>query len=284
MKKNSKKRALISSVAMLMVATVSLGSATYAWFTQDTTARTENLGVKTAKTSTLQISDDELDTKTGELKNWGSVVDYKAADQVLIPTSTDDGDTWFSAYAEKGEVFTSLKGTMDELDSTAGYAFVNQLNVRNAGKADVENVKINFNLPTDKNYDYVRVALVPAVAGGPNAALATGADFTKCVYANNLTKYAAVASVTGTGENQTFTTTDITPAKNGVISITVGDGNLPAVSVDEDGNETYTEKYYNLYVWFEGQDEDCKTTNAGVEIPNIQFTVTGDVVDDSAQG
>ena len=38
MKTSSKRRVLISSVAMLLVAMLALGTATYAWFTVDTKA------------------------------------------------------------------------------------------------------------------------------------------------------------------------------------------------------------------------------------------------------
>ena len=36
--KKSRKRLLISSIAMLLVAMLALGTATFAWFTQNTTA------------------------------------------------------------------------------------------------------------------------------------------------------------------------------------------------------------------------------------------------------
>ena len=34
-------------------------------------------------------------------------------------------------------------------------------------------------------------------------------------------------------------------------------------------------KYFNLYVWFEGQDVDCYDANAGAEVSDIEFKVTG---------
>ena len=39
----TKKRALISSVAMLLVAIIALGTATFAWFTQNTQASADEL-------------------------------------------------------------------------------------------------------------------------------------------------------------------------------------------------------------------------------------------------
>ena len=52
----TKKRALISSVAMLLVAIIALGTATFAWFTSNTTARATGINVRTQKVSELEIS------------------------------------------------------------------------------------------------------------------------------------------------------------------------------------------------------------------------------------
>ena len=52
----TKKRALISSVAMLLVAIIALGTATFAWFTSSTTAKANGIKVQTIKSSELVIS------------------------------------------------------------------------------------------------------------------------------------------------------------------------------------------------------------------------------------
>ena len=38
-------------------------------------------------------------------------------------------------------------------------------------------------------------------------------------------------------------------------------------------------KYFNLYVWFEGQDKQCIDTNSGQPIGNITINVTGESVE-----
>ena len=40
-----------------------------------------------------------------------------------------------------------------------------------------------------------------------------------------------------------------------------------------------TAEYFNLYVWFEGQDADCFDTNAGVPIGNITINVSGETLE-----
>ena len=60
MKTKSRKRLLISSVAMLLVAMLALGTATFAWFTTSTNPYADNFSAKTTKQSTLLLSDNIL--------------------------------------------------------------------------------------------------------------------------------------------------------------------------------------------------------------------------------
>ena len=278
MKTNSRKRLLVSSVAMLLVAMLALGTATYAWFTQNTTANTKNLSVKTNKSSSLEISKD-----TG---GWGTEVDYVFANKTLLPASTVDGTKWVTAVADKETGFVSKKGGVSSVTLTEGrnetYFFKSQLNVRNAGGAPVKDVKINFTLPNSDAYKYIRVALVETTSQGKNVPAKVGATFN--IYDNGsanstLTdsrQYEAISEVTGTGDTQSVTTSKITPvAADGTgASVTVDTGSLAAVN-----GSTYDTRYYNLYVWFEGQDTDCYNANAGAAVEDIVFTVTGVTAD-----
>lgn len=54
-KKSMKKKALLSSLSMLMVATVAVGSATFAWFTQSPTANAQGLQLKATASNGLKI-------------------------------------------------------------------------------------------------------------------------------------------------------------------------------------------------------------------------------------
>ena len=64
----------------------------------------------------------------------------------------------------------------------------------------------------------------------------------------------------------TVANTEITPKTTYSVSI----GTLNAKS-----GSTIDARYYKLYVWFEGQDEDCADVNAGNALPAISFQVTG---------
>ena len=245
MKTTSRKRLLVSSVAMLLVAMLALGTATYAWFTQSTTATANGINVKTVKASKLEIS-----SATSE---WGTLIDYGVENKVLLPVSTGNSTAWFTAEGQSYNDGTLKSGTVASQSELYCCVVRNQFSVFYGGDAGVVNVTICFSVPTI----YLRVALVPADAKGENLPNSTSATFTDCVYASDTTEYTGLTSTDGSGES-------ITPKNNYEVSV----GTL---NQDE-------AKYYNLYVWFEGQDPDCKDANAGAVVPDIEFTVTGDTV------
>lgn len=257
----TKKRALISSVAMLLVAIIALGTATFAWFTKNTQATADKLSVKTIKASELQLS-----KQTGD---WSDQIHYDYMDQTLKPASSVDGTNWFTAVAKGQSSYVSADGDAENIsEKLDGYVFKEQLNVRNNGKAAVGNVKIKFHLKETEanNGKYVRLALVPASKRGAEA-IVTKEDFQKSVFAAGIDS--AKALVDATKQEELVTALDGT---NG--EVTVGD----LAGKDDKTEGAVSVKYYNLYVWFEGQDEDCKNANSGNDMPEVKFTVEGDPV------
>lgn len=256
-----RRRALLSSVAMLLVALVALGSATFAWFTSSTTATASGINVSTSKASELQISKTDL--------KWGTSVNY-ATTSVFQPASSINGANWFTAQAGARDSFAKKDGTNFVALTDAnqsGYVFEETLNVRNYGEAPVNNVTITFSIAetaTTTGKNYVRVALVPITVADPStttltAANPTASDFQANVYDVDGVAYNAVSSTT-------VANTEITPKTTYSVSI----GTLNAKS-----GSTIDARYYKLYVWFEGQDEDCADVNAGNALPAISFQVTG---------
>lgn len=254
----TKKRALISSVAMLLVAIIALGTATFAWFTTNTSATADQLSVQTVKASEIVLSDNE--------NPWTDQLHYKTFDRVLKPASSADGVNWFTAQAAAKDKFNaSATPTATIAEENIGdYVFMNQLNVCNNGKAAVDNATISFKLRETNQADgknYLRLALVEATKKAKNAPLK--GDFTAGVYAFG----EDTADAYTKDENGSIITKKI-DAKDGT-NVSLNIGHLGA---KDSGTEA---KYYNLYVWFEGQDTDCYDTYAGNAMPEITFTVTG---------
>lgn len=277
MKTKSRKRLLISSVAMLLVAMLALGTATFAWFTQNTSATADGFGAKTVKASELKLS-------SRYVTKWTESLHYNY-DKVLKPVSTVNGKTWFTAVAAGKDNSTASLASAKELTATEipDYAIVDQLNIRNFGGAAVDKVKINFTL-NEKNdngsatdYKYLRVALVPVSKAGDTDAKDYQTKFADSVYADGTDSANAISSLTKDAKN------NVTEIKTAEIS--AKDASSTTFSIPVGSLEAYNEKapsgctaYYNLYAWFEGQDGDCKDANAGNKMPPITFTVTGDTV------
>lgn len=252
-----RKRMLISSVAMLLVALVALGSATFAWFTQNTTAYANDIHVKALKSSNLVVSKVSGDT------GWASTINYEVASaaspKTFYPASSTNGTNWVKAiasasdnYAKNSDAPTTVSAPVMNNAASSSYAYLSMLNVKNdteTGGAAINNVTISW----DALGSYSRIALVPADSTGA-ALTGTGNGFANNVYALDTTEYTALGGAT------TSTELAITPKSDTSLNI----GTLNAGDA----------KYFLLYVWFEGQDTDCKDTGSGQQI-NLSFTVQG---------
>lgn len=250
MKTTSRKRLLISSVAMLLVAMLALGTATYAWFTSSTTVTAEGLNAKTVKSSKLVISKSD--------RKWGQTIDYGQSGKTYRPASSANGTNWFTADAAKGDNFAkAADAEFKALTNLSGYVFAEEFNVANQGEAAVAGVTINISGLTN---NYARIALVEVNDDGTAIA---GKVFSTSVIDNAGKEYDAAATAT--------TTAKITPSTNTEILVGPLAGKV--------GNaEVGGAKYYKLFVWFEGQDEQCTDATAGQEIGDIQISVTGTTV------
>lgn len=264
MKTTSRKRLLISSVAMLLVAMLALGTATFAWFTTSTNPYADNFSAKTTKQSTLLLSDN---TRTG----WTSHLDYNVGNKTMYPAS-GNGTSWV-----KGTASNSLTGAIDKNtlqavapSAAAGviptdYLFAQELNLKNNGTADIKDVAIDFYLNTDTNNasaEYARVALVPI--DGTEVGAEDYAALGNNVYSTTAKTYKPIIDTEGT-EGTAITTK-----------------NRFHVDVTADGEvmQPNEERYYKLYVWFEGQDEACVDAKSGQKIPGLKFDVSSTMVEE----
>lgn len=268
--KNTRKKLLVSSVAALLVSAMALSTATFAWFTTSTSAKADELSVKTVKSSELVLA-----KTTGD---WTDQLKYGTLGKVLKPASSVDGVNWFTATAASKTKSDADTSTVSDISNKLdGYVFVEQLNVLNKGAAEVKDVTIDFELSEEgkDGANYLRLALVPvdrrynATDGLPAP---TAENFASHVFAADVDSAPAIATATKSGETTSIKTNVISAKSGAKGSVTVGE--LKAYG-DANGEDA---KYYNLYVWFEGQDTNCFDANAGNSMPNITFTVSGDTV------
>lgn len=273
MKTNAKRRMLISSVAMLLVAMIALGTATFAWFTTDTTTQATGIAVQTSKKSLLLVSSRTSDWTDNLNYNFGT----DAAKKLLQPASSYDGVNWYKAQADNGLSGAATEGEkITGVGTTAaeGNVFCDMLNVKNTGAETATNVKITATITetaVTSGKNYLRVALVPSnctsdsARGG--ATVASAADFRSNIYSAAVDGATPVEYV---GESTSDTSGTIKEAASAVST----KGN--SISVTIDSLTQNQAEYYMLIVWFEGQDEDCQDAYAGNDMPNITFTITAD--------
>lgn len=270
MKATSRKRLLISSVAMLLVAMLALGTATFAWFTTDTNATASGLSFSTTKSSELLLSRVDL--------VWKDQIDYGMNNKALKPASSNNGTDWWMAIANAktsyeansaGFAAVAATGIGDKTaNSNAGptYVFDDMLNIKNNGQAPCTGVKITMNV-SGLNSEAARIAVVPCASAqttaGTRAAI-TAANFKSNIYGKTADRAWSAAKAAGAASTTTTETGfKIAAAANGK-QFTVGTMNSGVV------------KSYRILVWFEGQDQALfdKTTDA-LAMPTVTFTVTG---------
>lgn len=270
MKANSRRRVLISSMCMLLVALVALSTATFAWFSSNKSVTADGMTVKAAAAKGLQITGQNGTKDSDDF--WGPSYSFTAANTVLMPVSvpySTDADTyatfskayypenvtktgaWESTNAngidgwKDNATFPSAAATGEAFGSN-GYFAVYEVGVRSTGD-DISGVKMNVNYSGAKASDYIRVAVLDQATDATNII----GDAENDIDADE------IITVIGseTGANAITSTTPSTAAQKleaGGVDIAVDD-------------VTSTPKYYTVLVWFEGQDAQCIDTNQAAE-------------------
>lgn len=260
MKRTSRKKVLLSSVAMMMVATVSLGSATYAWFTNQTTATAKTMTVKANAAIGLKImGDNDTEWKTdATFDNNGN------AGVALNPVSVNYTDgaaitkittaTASSATVVTGITDVSIPSFSDPVKNSDDYA--------------VYQFKAAYTGEDADQYLYLTGLTIKDTVSGKNAA-----NYARAAIIDNSTKSvvdvfdltggttAALNGSSSTDAQGKFVagTTDVTTtaqAEKGGLDIKLSSSKLTKTDAEKPLS-------FSVLVWFEGQDADCKDDNAG---------------------
>lgn len=250
--KNTRKRMLLSSVAMLLVALVALGSATYAWFSVSKTVTADGMSVQAIATAGLEISN------TSATAGYSTTVSFGQGSTPvqLKPVSWDGATT--GAFIPNGNVaspggsytgafksgIATAKPATSGTPSTGANAYVSAYDVwvRSAAEGSTRTahtVEATVEI-TGANADFARVMLVDGTT-------------TKAIFADEADASASVVKAAGSTKS-TYTLT----AHQTATSVT--------------GTDTTTEgKAFKLFVWFDGEDSACVDT-AKNAVANVKIT------------
>ncbi len=92
-----KVRRLIPALCMLLVSAILLGTSTYAWFSMNTTVTANNMQVKAVADQGILINE----VATANDPNWDNAANTTAGSGYsLHPTSTSNTSTWYVAYSK----------------------------------------------------------------------------------------------------------------------------------------------------------------------------------------
>lgn len=272
-----RKKALLSSVAMLLVALVALGSATFAWFAANPNAFAEGISAKTTASSGLVIRT-ETDTTWGHevalFKNQSEqqIVNLQPGSQNQTAASTligfeakaaapgEDGTGW----QRKNDTFTTLTDDKDFYSEKVYF----KLSTGSANEltAQVKVTGVELTTVADAHLaDAIRVS----IADSAGKVLATFAK-------TDATANGVLSVVDSAVTEGTFTggllQTGVTLAADDQIDCLTQAGLTTA--------EDLQNKYVTVYVYLDGQDSTCYSDNVSavdateiVESVKVNFTL-----------
>ncbi len=265
MKQTSRKKVLLSSVAMMMVATVSLGSATYAWFTNTTTAKADKAKVTVAAPSGLKIAAVAAGSAAPVLNdtNFKSTIDLSTLTAgALNPvsgnaTANDDIKFYTAAVdADKNVLGITESIVANEVKAIDIYGTLSASNKEgDAEKAIMVNLASIMQDETKGSGSVVRCAYYVDKA---QKAYVNFSGQTRTV--NPVEAIADSTNAAKLTVNDDYTISDATDTQ------VIADTGLTAAATGDINKETVGVKYNEatkigtVYFWVEGQDTLCNNT------------------------
>ena len=278
-----KKAKILPAIAMLLVAVLSLSSATYAWFSMNTKVTATGMQVKAVAEDGILISNSDKAT-------WSNSATAKVTSASLVPTSTAGGTA--PAWAHN----TSTNA--DEAQANQDAASYEDLSLKwtnttfGEGFVDIAGGTANSKDDNEKSY----VLLNEFYIKSSGNVLALGADKTyKDLYINDVTVEGAankidnslrVLVVVGSTayiyapviDQASGTTTMSYKFKNTTavtaLNATTAAGYDKTTSTTSIGNTNDSAVKAQVYIYFEGEDANCKSTNiAGIDTTNLSVSI-----------
>lgn len=288
-----RKRALLSSVAMLLVALIALGSATFAWFAANPNATAKGISVKTTASTGLVIKSD-TDTTWGHdvaLANGKETFNLTPASQEQTATMAN---TFYTVDAETSSSYAAKSTNKVSTVSSVGYdgnviyaekvyfRFSDGHGETNKGTAQLNAVRIapnTFTSGASTANATLAGAIRVSIANSAGDVIATYGITGSAVNASANTLKAPTGYASGTTtfaemETQAFagsTKFDCTAATYSAGTITGGQAlssaiDVATVALNSDTTGAGYDSFITVYVWLDGQDTNCDSDEAGANV------------------
>ncbi len=275
MKAKSRKRLLISSVAMLLVAMLALGTATFAWFTTSPTANASGVILKATASQGLKVLTESHKTAAPQAEYLSSdYLNYDSTTQIssttakyLNPASyaftvgsalgtpfktTADSDTAYNAdtSAEVAPATAGWSGTNDVYAEKIYCKLVGASSSTDTAALSLTSVSISN--VTAEAYPMINSMRVIITYNGD----------VKGAYALQAVNGEVTLSAVGTPntyENATKSTGSFTQWTSA--------SNVALGSVGTSGND-----YVGVHIYLDGEDTNCKSSN--IKVDNLFSNIT----------
>lgn len=266
----SLKKQLMAAIAMVLVATIALGSSTYAWFASNNKVSATGMQVQATAEGGIEIA--YVTSGTPGTYATSATAGMSSA-QVLYPTSTVATATsdaissaWYHASAALASAQTALDGTYSVLsldadgkDTNNKYYFLKKtFNVRSVSDTKVAtNLKV-AGIQVTGNSQALSKSLRVAVVNGTSVAIYAPV-YTQTASETSVTYSVATGVTAGVATMGTDNVTALyATEESAVIAATV-----PAATGDD----------INIYVWYEGEDTNHFSNNLATTLDSISLTV-----------
>lgn len=265
--KNTRKKMLLSSVAMLLVALVALGSATYAWFTINRVVEANTMKVKAITTAGLVINN----KKTAD---WKRTVSYADTATELKPVSYDFtvGSAMPSGYVA------------NDVSRSGGGAWA-------SGNSDISNFTEVTAIPAidsfaagDYQYnktDYVASYVMDVASSGAAINKAVNATITASTVSGETSglAYAKAVLLDSDGKVQAWWSDGTSYSAIKTDAPTVGTAKSEAASTKNGiiASPVPTKEHkktFQLIAWYEGNDPQCLDSAQDAQVNfTVKFTL-----------
>ena len=252
--KKTFRQAMLSTICMLVVAVISLTGVTYAWFTQGEAATVSGMEMKVTSAS------GGIEIRLGNSGSWGTTLDLGVTQNSVSPVSSADGETFYAASINPKNT-NQIASTLIDLEGTNSPSnpkdsiIIRDIQLQNTGmKAVTVNLVgsvIEATTGVSGNNNIYKAARV-AIISGNTTYIWNGYDDT-------------YFGISGASEGAFFNVSEAS-AYTSSKAMTADEDcliTLPAAVVGENDVVTTTPVDVRIVVWLEGQDADCKNSNAG---------------------
>ena len=264
--KNMRKKALLASVAMLLVAVVALGGATYAWFSVNQNATASGVNIASSQSTSLLFAPTGT-TYDGE--GWSASVDLTSASpaQTVTPCSSVNGSNLYTVTIgdSPSELETEVV-SVDTATSSANFyesSFVAKCTTASYLKLTALDVTTN---------EFSALLRVSIQVGGQNGE-------TKIFYTGNTapTNIALGSTATfATGSEPTFadlysTSETVSGLTKGTSTYSVANANSAIFSTPFTVNSVLP---VTVRVWLEGNDPACNNNMMAKAVSGLTLSFT----------